>query len=284
MNARAASLLAAAAALGFAFGGCKQEQSAQVAYPAPTAPAPGAATAAPTPAPGGVPAPVATAPALPPAFGFFCATENDAQCPFAHCLGGRCGGCTTVNDCKPGNQCVPSLVGQICLPLAAPASAPTGASPAPAPVPPPAPAPLPAPTPVAVPAPSPAASPLEAARQLCVQRTNEYRARVGVGPLVRRPDAEACIDAQARADSASRTAHGAFGQCRERAQNECPGWPGSATEALDACLAMMFAEGPGAGAAHGHYTNMTEAKYRGVACGITQLPDGKFWIVQDYYP
>jgi hypothetical protein len=215
---------------------------------------------------------------MPPAFGFFCATENDAQCPFAHCLGGRCGGCTTVNECKADNQCVPSLVGQICLPVAA------AAAPAPSPAPPvtvPVPA-APAPTPVAVPA--PAASPLEAARQLCVQRTNEYRARVGAAPLARRPDAEACIDAQARADSASRTAHGAFGQCRERAQNECPGWPGSATDALDGCLAMMFAEGPGAGAAHGHYTNMTEAKYRGVACGITQLPDGKFWIVQDYYP
>lgn len=215
---------------------------------------------------------------MPAAFGFFCATDNDAQCPFAHCLGGRCGGCTTVADCKPGTQCVPSLVGQICLPGVAATPAPTPAAPAPAPT---AATPAPAPTPVPAPA---AASPFEAARALCVQRTNEFRARVGVGPVTRRNDAEACGDAQARADAAASVAHGAFGQCRERAQNECPGWPGTPTDVIDRCLAMMFAEGPGAGAAHGHYTNMTERQYRGVACGITTLPDGRLWVVQNFYP
>jgi hypothetical protein len=208
---------------------------------------------------------------MPAAFGFFCATDNDAQCPFAHCLAGRCGGCTTISDCKPGTQCLPSLVGQICLPAAAPAASPPPVA-------------APAPAPVPTPAPAPPATGLEAARQLCVQRTNEYRARVGVGPVTRRSDAEACGDAQARSDAAASVAHGAFGQCRERAQNECPGWPGSATDVIDRCLAMMFAEGPGAGPSHGHYTNMTERQYRGVACGITQLADGRFWVVQNYYP
>lgn len=274
MNARAASLVAA---LFLAFGGCKQEDSPQVAYPSPTPQPSGPAPAPVSPTPGGVPAPAATAPAMPPAFGFFCATDNDAQCPFAHCLGGRCGGCTTVNECKPGAQCIPSLVGQICFPVTSPT--PT-ASPAPAAS--PVPVTPPAPAPAAVPA--PAASPLEAARQLCVQRTNEYRARVGVGPVARRSDAEACGDAEARSDAARSVAHGAFGQCRERAQNECPGWPGSLSDVIDGCLAMMFAEGPGSGPAHGHYTNMTERKYGGVACGITQLPDGKFWVVQNFYP
>jgi hypothetical protein len=47
---------------------------------------------------------------------------------------------------------------------------------------------------------------------------------------------------------------------------------------------MMFAEGPGTGASHGHYVNMTDAKYRGVSCGITALPDGKLWIIQNFYP
>ena len=36
-------------------------------------------------------------------------------------------------------------------------------------------------------------------------------------------------------------------------------------------------------AGHGHYLNMTEPSYRGVACGITTLPSGQIWIVQDFY-
>jgi len=125
---------------------------------------------------------------------------------------------------------------------------------------------------------------LERARQLCVQRTNEYRARVGVAGLLRRNDAETCEDAQARADGASRTAHGAFGQCRERAQNECPGWPGAPEDVVERCLAMMFSEGPGSGPSHGHYVNMTDPRYRGVSCGITSMPNGELWVVQDFYP
>lgn len=253
---------------------CKQEAEAPpgvAAYPASTSPG-----AVPTPAPGGVPAPAPAAPAMPPAFGLFCATDNDAQCPFAHCLGGRCGGCSTLADCKPATQCVATLLGQLCLPASA--TTPTPAAP---------PVNVPAPVPAAPPAPAPApaaSSPLDSARNLCVQRTNEYRARVGIAPVARRSDAEACSDAQARSDAASRTAHGAFGQCRERAQNECPGWPGTPEDVINRCLAMMFAEGPGAGAAHGHYTNMTDTKYRGVSCGITTLPSGELWIVQDFYP
>jgi hypothetical protein len=46
---------------------------------------------------------------------------------------------------------------------------------------------------------------------------------------------------------------------------------------------MMFAEGPGAGPAHGHYTNMTERAYRGAACGVATMPNGDVWIVQNFY-
>jgi hypothetical protein len=113
-----------------------------------------------------------------------------------------------------------------------------------------------------------------------VTRTNEYRARVGVGSVARRPDAEACGDAQARADGASGRAHGAFGQCRERAQNECPGWDGAPEVVVERCLAMMFAEGPGGG----HYENMKDTKYRGVACGFASMPNGQLWVVQNFYP
>ena len=181
-------------------------------------------------------------------------------------------------DCKQGAQCLPSWVGQVCLPgFAPPATA------QPAATPPPVATSLPAPAPAPAPATPAAAGSLEAARNLCVQRINEYRARVGAAPVVRRADAEACGDAQARSDGAARTAHGSFGQCRERAQNECPGWGGSTNEAIDGCIAMMFAEGPGAGPAHGHYTNMTDAKYRGVACGMAEV-NGKLWVVQNFYP
>jgi hypothetical protein len=106
---------------------------------------------------------------------------------------------------------------------------------------------------------------------------------VNVGPVSRRADAEACGDAQARADGISRTAHGAFGQCRERAQNECPGWDGNPETVIERCLAMMFAEGPGSGPAHGHYENMTDRKYSGVSCGFATAPNGELWVVQDFY-
>jgi hypothetical protein len=261
--------------------GCKQEDE-PAAYPAyqQTYPAP---PNAPAQAPGGMPAP-ATAPSTPamaPAFGFLCATDQDAQCPFGRCIGGHCGGCTSVADCKPSTQCLPSFVGQVCLPGFAPT--PPVAAPAPAATIPSAPAPVPA-APAPAPAPAAAASPFERARQLCVTRTNDFRARVGIGPVARRPDAEACGDAEARSDGASRTAHGAFGQCRERAQNECPAWDGPPEQVVDRCLAMMFAEGPGSGPAHGHYMNMTDGKYRGVACGFATMPSGELWVVQNFYP
>jgi len=263
-------------------GACKQEDEARPVYPEPQPLPPVGATPQPgvvaNPAPGGVPVPSSpSAPALPPAFGFFCATDNDAQCPFGRCIAGRCGGCSSLADCKPNTQCVPSFVGQVCLPASAPRS------PASAPTPTPASPPPPIPIPLRTPTPAPASS-LEAARQLCVQRTNEYRARVGIAPLARRPDAEACGDAQARSDGASRTAHGAFSQCRERAQNECPGWDGTPEDVVNRCLAMMFAEGPGSGPSHGHYMNMTDRQYRGVSCGFATQPNGELWVVQDFFP
>ena len=268
----AATLLATAA--------CKHEDETP---PVSAQPAVGTAPQVATPTPGGVAAPSTAAPAMPPAFGFFCATDNDALCPFARCIGGRCGGCSSLAECKPNTQCLPSVVGQICVPSAAPTATPPIVASVPAPSPPP----VVAPPPVVVPAPAPApgtATTLERARQLCVQRTNEYRARVGLGPLSRRNDAEACEDAQARADGAARTAHGAFGQCRERAQNECPGWDGAPEDVIERCLAMMFAEGPGAGPSHGHYVNMTDTRYRGVSCGVTAMPNGQLWVVQDFFP
>ena len=46
---------------------------------------------------------------------------------------------------------------------------------------------------------------------------------------------------------------------------------------------MMFDEGPGPGSAHGHYTNMTNAKYGSVTCGFFVTSSGKVWMVQNFY-
>jgi len=126
--------------------------------------------------------------------------------------------------------------------------------------------------------------PFEAARQLCVTRTNEYRARVGVRPVVRRPDQEACVDSEAASDT-SAGPHATMGRCHESAQNACPNYPGQSPEAtLSDCLAQMFAEGPGEPYKdHGHYINMTSPSYTGVACGFHTTPSGKLWINQDFF-
>jgi hypothetical protein len=248
---------------------CKKREE-QAAYPQPVV-----TQMVPVPPPPGAmpPGPVPASPPMPAALGFFCGSDNDPQCPFARCLGGRCGGCTNGSECKPGAVCSATWFGQACLPAAQGQPAPQ------------APAPSPAPS-VVTPAPAPPSAnsdPTARARELCVARINEYRGRVGVGPIARRADRESCTDAQARSDGATGSIHGAFGQCGERSQNECPGWNGSLESITDRCLAMMFAEGPGQGAAHGHYNNMTDARATAVACGIATAPDGKIWMIQNFY-
>jgi hypothetical protein len=145
---------------------------------------------------------------------------------------------------------------------------------------------MPAPAPTGqfpMPAPSPGAGSLDSIRARCVQQINSYRARVGVQPLAQRTDKEPCVDGQARSDAASRRAHGAFGQCRESSQNECPGWPDPPEVVVDRCLAMMFAEGPGSGPEHGHYVNMTDPQVRGVACGMATGANGEIWMIHDFF-
>lgn len=125
---------------------------------------------------------------------------------------------------------------------------------------------------------------LEAARIRCVDRTNELRATKGLKPIPRLASAEACADGQAKSDSETGKAHGAFDACADQvdnwhgiAQNECPGY-GSVESTLTTCLDQMWAEGPGGG----HYDNMT-GKSTQMACGIYVTPQGKVWLVQDYW-
>jgi len=250
--------------LGCACAACKKEPPPS--YPEAAGPV---VTSYPAPAATGAPVATATPVAGAPALGMPCVSDQDLQCPFSHCVGNRCGGCTSAAACKPGSQCLPTWLGYACFPGAAP----------PTPV-----APVPVPVPVPAPTPANPADPLDALRARCVQRINEFRARVTPAPLARRTDREACGDSQAQNDSATHTAHGAFGRCQEGGQNECPGWPGSLEQVIDKCLAQMFAEGPGTfETGHGHYLNMVEPSFRSVSCGFSTSASGQTWIVQDFY-
>ncbi len=126
-------------------------------------------------------------------------------------------------------------------------------------------------------------NPHDVAAQHCVDVINMYRASVGVAPVSRWVDAEACSNDEAESDSMTGQAHGAFGSCGEFAQNECPGWPGPVDELIDGCLELMWAEGPGEPfSEHGHYINMSNPDYTMVACGFHETGTGSWWAVQNF--
>jgi hypothetical protein len=128
--------------------------------------------------------------------------------------------------------------------------------------------------------------PLAAARAQCVQIINMDRAMLSPAspPLVEDTAEEACVDGEAQADYEANTAHSAFGNCnRESAQDECPNWPGPPSSIMTKCLAQMWAEGPPAAGQDNHWLNMSNAKYKKVACGFYQTPAGKWWATQDFY-
>jgi hypothetical protein len=126
---------------------------------------------------------------------------------------------------------------------------------------------------------------LAAARAQCVQIINQYRATLSPpSPALQEYTAEeSCVDGQAQADYTANTAHSAFGMCKERAQDECPGWPGPPSSIMTKCLAQMWAEGPPTPGQDNHWLNMSNAKSTKVACGFYQTPSGKWWATQDFY-
>jgi len=127
---------------------------------------------------------------------------------------------------------------------------------------------------------------LEAARAQCVQIINQDRASLKpASPPLTEASAsdESCVDGQAKADYTANTAHSAFGQCQESAQDECPGWPGPPSSIDTSCLAQMWAEGPPAAGQDNHWLNMSNAQYTRVACGFYQTPDGSWWATQDFW-
>lgn len=126
-------------------------------------------------------------------------------------------------------------------------------------------------------------NPYDAAAQHCVDTINMYRATLDLPPYQRWTEAEVCSGEEAESDSMTQTPHGAFGQCDEWAQNECPGWEGPPEQLLDGCLAAMWAEGPGEPFEdHGHYINMSSTQYTKVACGFYQTGEGDYWAIQNF--
>ncbi|UQA63349.1 CAP domain-containing protein [Polyangium aurulentum] len=119
--------------------------------------------------------------------------------------------------------------------------------------------------------------------QKCVDLINQHRASIGLPPYERWMEAEACSDDEAKKDSETGMAHGAFGQCTEFAQNECPGWPGAPDDIIAPCLQAMWNEGPGDDFnKHGHYINMSSTSYTKVACGFWTTANGSVWAVQNF--
>jgi hypothetical protein len=118
-----------------------------------------------------------------------------------------------------------------------------------------------------------------------VQIINGYRATLSPPspPLTESTADESCVDGQANADFGANTAHSAFGQCQEFAQDECPGWPGPPDSIMTGCLAQMWAEGPPPAGQDNHWLNMSNAQYTKVACGFYQTPSGDWWATQDFW-
>jgi hypothetical protein len=114
--------------------------------------------------------------------------------------------------------------------------------------------------------------------EVCVAAINEYRKTKALPPYARWDAAEACTNGQATSDGTTNKPHGAFGECGEHAQNECPGWPGPPGTMIGPCLKLMFDQGPG----EGHYDTMMAKQYTKVSCGFGTAPNGRIWAVQNF--
>jgi hypothetical protein len=97
--------------------------------------------------------------------------------------------------------------------------------------------------------------------------------------VLRWTEGEACANAQAKSDYETDTPHGAYGDCDERGQDECPGWPAPPESMIEDCLALMWDEGPGGG----HYDTMANPDFTEVACGFYVIPGSdSLWALQNF--
>jgi hypothetical protein len=133
-------------------------------------------------------------------------------------------------------------------------------------------------------------------RQDCVDRINQFRTQCACLPaLARWTEAEGCADMMAQHDSMTGEAHSGFtGKvCTPggQGQNECPGYK-SETQVISTCLQQMWSEGPPPQSpcngdcfqTYGHFINMTNTKFKKVACGLFTTTSGSIWAVQNFSP
>ncbi len=113
---------------------------------------------------------------------------------------------------------------------------------------------------------------------ICVATINEYRHQQGLPAYTEWTAIESCSDGEAKSDGSTNSPHGAFPGCGESAQNECPSWPGPASNGIVKCLDYMWSLGPG----EGHHDNMASRTWTKAACGFYTLPNGSFWSVQNF--
>jgi hypothetical protein len=147
------------------------------------------------------------------------------------------------------------------------------------------------------------ATDLDGLRQACVDYINMYRAMVGKAPLKRAtPAQEECSDMGAKQDGDSGQAHSSAGSCPGLgAQNACPGYPvgsgdiASVEKSLKGCLDQMWMEGEPPEPVpqciqdyqtcflkYGHWINMTDDSNSVVSCGFYKMPNGNYWMNQDF--
>jgi len=121
----------------------------------------------------------------------------------------------------------------------------------------------------------------EADLQFCVDENNRYRDMVSKPHFARSATLEAFALVGAMTDGAAMSAHKHFiatgGGGISFAENEIPWWPkssygGTVQDVMRMGIQLMWNEGPGTGAAHGHYTNMTGA-YTQLGCGADLIGD-----------
>jgi hypothetical protein len=133
-------------------------------------------------------------------------------------------------------------------------------------------------------------------KQDCVDRINQFRTQCACLPaLARWTEAEACADMMAQHDSETGTAHSGFTSkvCTPggNGQNECPGYR-SETQVISTCLQQMWNEGPPPTSPcngdcfqmYGHFINMTNTKFKKVACGFFNTSSNSLWAVQNFSP
>lgn len=131
-----------------------------------------------------------------------------------------------------------------------------------------------------------------------LDKVNQYRAMVGAAPLVIDPVLDSFAQQGSVELSQDHTPHkhfadassagtlfvtdGFVGSAGEN-QGDPNGWPiaGSVAATIDQILLAMWNEGPGTGAAHGHYNNMVDPAFHRLGVGLFVV-GGDLYMTNDF--